>query len=97
MWSVLTETAATRGALVGGLSRGEWKPMHSFYAPLHSLIVDLARILAVDRHWLDESNPRNDPAYVGEAFQRLILKFILSNRNKAFMVHQTEVKFRKVK
>jgi hypothetical protein len=97
MWSVLTETAATRGALVGGLSRGEWKPMHSFYAPLHSLIVDLARILAVDRHWLDESNPRNDPAYVGEAFQRLILKFILSNRNKAFMVHQTEVEFRKVK
>jgi hypothetical protein len=55
---------------------------HSFYAPLEPLIRDLAGILAVDRHWLPASDPRNNVYYINEAFQRLILKFILDHRDE---------------
>jgi hypothetical protein len=70
---------------------------HSFYAPLEPLIRDLAGILAVDRHWLPASDPRNNVYYINEAFQRLILKFILDHRGEKFMERGVQKTFRRVK
>jgi hypothetical protein len=69
---------------------------HSFYKPLQPLIKDLAAILVIDSHWLPALDPRKDPYYITEAFQRLILKFIIDNRGKEFMDHRVEETFRKV-
>ena len=69
---------------------------HSFYNPLLPLIKDLAAILVIDSHWLAESDPRKDPCYITEAFQRLILQFIINNRGKEFMDHRVEKTFHAV-
>ena len=69
---------------------------HSFYEPLRPLIEDLAVILVNDNHWLPASDPRKDPFYITEAFQRLILNFIINNRGREFMDHYVNKGFRKV-
>ncbi|KAG9020746.1 hypothetical protein FS837_007909 [Tulasnella sp. UAMH 9824] len=33
----------------------------------------------MDRHWLHPSEKRNDPEYFAEAFQRLILQFLIKH------------------
>jgi hypothetical protein len=58
------------------------------------LISDLAGILVIDRHWFQASDPRKDTFYVTEAFQRLILKFIIENRGEKFMDCPVEKTFR---
>jgi hypothetical protein len=58
---------------------------HSMYRPLWPLLNKLASILKADRHWVESSDPRNDPGYMNEALQRLILQFILEHRNETFM------------
>jgi len=58
---------------------------HPVYEPLWPLIRSLAAILRVDRHWLPENDVRKRPEYICEAFQRLILEFIVSNRDEDFM------------
>ena len=70
--------------------------IHSSYKPLQPLIRDLAAILVIDRHWVPVSDPRKDRYYITEAFQRLILQFIIDNRGKEFMNHRVETVFRKV-
>jgi hypothetical protein len=72
-----------------------WIP-HSVYEPVFFLLSGLAAILLVDRHWLDESVTRNDPEYVPEAFQHLILQFILNNCDKKFMMEPVALQFRLV-
>jgi hypothetical protein len=72
---------------------------HSFYEPLQPLIEDLAGLLVIDRHWLPESDPpdpRSDLYYLNEAFQRLIIKFMIDNKDKIFMHRRVEKIFRKV-
>ncbi|KAI0283320.1 hypothetical protein BGY98DRAFT_720026 [Russula aff. rugulosa BPL654] len=69
---------------------------HSFYKPLQPLIKDLAAILVIDSHWLKAPDPRKDTFYVTEAFQRLILKFMIENRGKEFMDRPIEKAFREV-
>ena len=69
---------------------------HSFYKPLRPLIKDLAAVLVVDSHWLPASDPRKEPFYITEAFQRLILEFIIANQKEDFMHHRVEKTFRKV-
>jgi hypothetical protein len=69
---------------------------HSFYEPLRPLIKDLAGILVLDRHWLPASNPRSDPYYVTEAFQRLILEFMIKHRGEDFMICKVGETFREV-
>lgn len=69
---------------------------HSFYQPLRPLIVDLAAILVNDSHWLPASDPRKDTFYITEAFQRLILNFIIDNSGKEFMDCCVTKTFRKV-
>ena len=69
--------------------------MHSVYQRLFPLLRNLATILIVDRHWLDESETRNDPEYVSEAFQCLILQFILDHRDEEFMTREVEPEHRK--
>jgi hypothetical protein len=67
---------------------------HSVYKPLRPLIRKLTDILVVDRHWLPASDVRNNPEYVNEAFQRLILQFILDNRDADFMEHPVSTTLR---
>ena len=70
---------------------------HSFYTPLQPLIGDLAAILVNDSHWLPASDLRTDDTYyITEAFQRLILKFIIDNRGEGFMDRRNKTTFRKV-
>ena len=68
----------------------------SFYEPLQPLIVDLSAILVNDSLWLPASDPRKDPLDITEAFQRLILNFIINNRGKEFMDRRVAKTFRKV-
>ena len=72
------------------------KATHLFYEPLRPLIKDLATILVNDSHWLPVSDPRKDPFYITEAFQRLILNFIINNHGKEFMDRCVTKTFRKV-
>jgi len=97
-WSMLTGTVSSRTALLRSLSEDESleELTHSIYQPLFPLLSKLAAILVVERHWLDESETRNDPEYVPEAFQRLILQFILDNRDKEFMTKQVDPQPRQV-
>ena len=60
------------------------------------MIENLAAFLVVDRHWLERSDQRHQPEYINEAFQRLILAFILENRSKEFMNHPVDSKLRVV-
>jgi hypothetical protein len=69
---------------------------HPFYEPLHPLIQELAAILVIDSHHLEAPDPRKDTFYVTDAFQRLILKFMIENRGKQFMNRRVEKTFRKV-
>jgi hypothetical protein len=69
---------------------------HSFYKPLQPLIRDLAAILVIDSRWLPASDLRKNTYYITEAFQRLILKFIIDNRGEEFMDRRIEKTFRKV-
>jgi hypothetical protein len=86
-WSELTGSAAARIVLV---SRNLDGATHSVYRPLWPLLNKLSRILNADRQWVESSDPRNDPGYFNEAFQRLILQFILEHRGEKFMQHRVE-------
>ena len=98
-WANLLGQAPDRNTLVISLALGDPIPglTDSIYQPLRLLIKNLASILVVDRQWLAESDVRNDPAYISEAFQRLILQFILDHRDQEFMSCEADVKFRSVK
>jgi len=87
-WSYLLGDVEDRETLVYRFKTRKQpdKLIHSVYKPLWTLIKDLATILLVDRHWLPISDVRKRPEYICEAFQRLILQFIDSNRNKDFMI-----------
>ena len=85
-WAEITGDAEKRNALVNSLAQGLLpRVTHSIFKPLLSLIENLAAFLVVDRHWLKHSDNRNQVEYLNEAFQRLILRFILDNRSEKFM------------
>jgi hypothetical protein len=85
-WSSLLGDSRDRGHFVFSLSSGDppRNLTHSVYEPLWPLIRSLAAFLVVDRHWLSESS-RKRPDYICEAFQRLILQFLVSKRSEDFM------------
>ncbi|KAF8338863.1 uncharacterized protein EI90DRAFT_3286468 [Cantharellus anzutake] len=101
-WSLLTGDRWDR--LIRDLASGPGEPdegtgtdIHTlYYKPLRPLLVRLAEILVIDRYWLEDSETRNAPQYVSEAFQRLILQFILDNRKADFMVRQVKERPRRV-
>ena len=95
-WANLTGSVDYRTLFLQSLGRNK-ELTHSVYQPLVPLLSDLADVLIVDRHWLDDSETRNDPEYVPEVFQRLILQFILDNRDKAYMTIPVVDKSRDVK
>jgi hypothetical protein len=86
-WTGLIGDSDERHGLIKLLSEEHWekKLTHSVYEPLETLISQLSSFLIVDRHWLPESDCRSKPEYLNEAFQRLILKFIIENRHASFM------------
>jgi hypothetical protein len=97
-WAEITGDAEKRRGLVvklaqGVISRGL---THSFFKPLLPLIENLAAFLVVDRHWLEQSDKRNQPEYLNEAFQQLILAFIFENRGKEFMDRHVDSDLRSV-
>ena len=92
-WALLNGNPESRQVLIKGI---DLHITHSFYKPLRPLIKDLAAILVNDSHWLPASDPRKDPFYITEAFQRLILNFIIDNRGEEFMDHRVNKTFRKV-
>ena len=96
-WGGLLGDSRDRHAFVRTLSDGALPDhlTHSFYKPLHPLIEDLAAILLIDSHHLKAPDPRKDTFYVTEAFQRLILKFIIENRGKQFMNCRVKTTFRR--
>jgi hypothetical protein len=96
-WTEITGDAEERNALVSSLAHGFLSHVtHSFFKPLRPLIENLAAFLVVDRHWLEQSDKRNQPEYLNEAFQRLVLAFILENRGKKFMDHPVDSALRSV-
>jgi len=97
-WASLLGKFGERDALVQNLTNNDVPDnlTHSFYKPLHPLIKDLAAILVIDSHHLDASDPRKDTFYVTEAFQRLILNFMIKNRDEKFMHRRVEKTFREV-
>ncbi len=85
-WAEITGDAEKRNALVSSLAQGFLSHVtHSFFNPLQPLIENLAAFLVVDRHWLEQSDKRNQVEYLNEVFQQSILRFILDNRSKEFM------------
>jgi hypothetical protein len=97
-WASLTGNVSYRIIFLQALARGRTVSdiINPHYEPLLPLLSDLADILVVDRHWLDDSETRNNPEYVPEAFQRLILKFLLENAENEFMTKKVTLDFRKV-
>ena len=96
-WAGITGDAEKRNALVSSLAHGFLSRVtHSFFNPLRPLIEGLAEFLVVDTHWLEQFDKRNQLEYLTEAFQRLILAFILENRAKGFMNHPVDSGLRAV-
>jgi len=98
-WASLTGNVPYRNSFLEFLARhgrAVSDIINPNYKPLLPLLSDLAAILVVDRHWLDDSDTRNNPEYAPEAFQRLILKFILENADKEFMTEKVTLEFRRV-
>ena len=97
-WSDLNGNHEDRGRLIDSFTgKLPHNVIHSVYKPLGPLIRDLATILRVDRYWFPASDPRNNLYYINEAFQRLILKFILDHRHDEFMHRPVDKTFRRVK
>jgi hypothetical protein len=97
-WALLLGDFKERETFILGLRSGSLtnNVTHSVYAPLRPLIRDLAAILVVDGHWLPESDVRKCPEYICEAFQRLILQFIISHRDEGFMTRRVGDSLRQV-
>jgi len=97
-WSMLMGEVDYRIAMLQGLALGGSLTglTHSVYQPLLPLLSKLAAIFIIDRHWLDDSETRNHPEFAPEAFQRLILQFILDNRHEEFMTREVEPEPREV-
>jgi hypothetical protein len=96
IWTGLTGNIWDRVRLLHGTLVGA---THSVYEPLRHLLDRLARILDVDRNWLKwikPSDPRGHPAYVNEAFQRLILQFIVEHQTDEFMHRQVSPRPRSI-
>ena len=91
-WTNLLGNSEDQDGLVMVLSSGNAPEglTHSFYEPLWPLIRSFAAILVVDKHWLPQSDARKCPDYICEAFQRLIIQFILSNCDKDSMAHHVD-------
>ncbi|KAG9013494.1 hypothetical protein FRB90_006014 [Tulasnella sp. 427] len=97
-WNLLaTEEVANRENLLESLCRPNMPKgiFHSTFGSLWALTQDLADIIRVDRHWYPDKDPRNNPEFFAEAFQRLILQFILDNSTEDFMKISIDPKPRK--
>ena len=97
VWVGMTGNVVKRNALVRSLAQGSFPVVtHSYFKAMMPLIKSLAAVLVVDRHWLEQSDSRNQLEYLNEAFQRLILAFVLDNRGKQFMDQPVDSNLRAV-
>jgi len=98
IWANLTGPVRLRTGLLRSLIEEESleEVTHSAFRPLLPLLSNLATFLVVDRHWLDKTEVRSNEQYIPEAFQRLILQFILDNQSEEFMTQPVDRQFRQV-
>jgi hypothetical protein len=59
--------------------------LHSAYGRLATLLNDMRKHLAGDLDFSDQKEGRGHPEYMHEVFQRLILNFLIANKNEPFM------------
>jgi len=97
-WTLLMGQVESRITMLETLALGRSLTglTHSVYQALLPLLSKLAAIFIIDRHWLDNSETRNHPEYAPEAFQRLVLQFILDTRDEEFMTRKVEPEPREV-
>ncbi|KAJ8514841.1 hypothetical protein ONZ45_g7681 [Pleurotus djamor] len=81
-WTSFTDNYGARQNILFNLQPDAF---HSAYSPAFSMIQDMAYVIASDRSWLSEQDPRDCPDYALEAFQRLMLRFILDKGVEAVL------------
>ncbi|KAJ8514842.1 hypothetical protein ONZ45_g7680 [Pleurotus djamor] len=74
VWTAFTTSWLSRDALLLHIPPNAF---HSSYAPAVTLVEDMAEVIRHDRYWLPEQDPQNRPEVALDAFQRLILDFII--------------------
>ncbi|KAJ8519792.1 hypothetical protein ONZ45_g3316 [Pleurotus djamor] len=83
VWSAFVDDWNARHSLISGLI--SHKSFHSTFGRAVPLLWSLAKVIAPDRSWLSEDDPRNHALYTLEAFQRLVHNFIVANEAQGFM------------
>lgn len=86
-WLYLNGDVWDRQSLFRLLSNSiESRACHSKLGLLDKLLAKFACVfLTVDRHWIDTDDQRSSNEFFAEAFQRLILAFLLDPKNKEVM------------
>ncbi|KAJ2913794.1 hypothetical protein MD484_g6624, partial [Candolleomyces efflorescens] len=92
-WTGFTGSWKARNSLLLGAATLQF--VHSSLQPLLPLVRRLALILSADRSWLRDGDRRKHPAYIGEALQRVILDFLIRNKDEAFMKLEIDVENRR--
>jgi hypothetical protein len=80
------QTSEGKDCIIGRAHRFLAKNLHPSYSGLAPLIASLLKYLKVDPFWFDPRSSRSHPEFVHECFQREILKFLVENIDKPFMI-----------
>lgn len=71
-------------------------PLHQDYGPVNELLDQMREYLKVDLKYSEDERKRNDPEYLCEVFQRLILNFLVEYQGSPFLTLERDAEFRKV-
>ncbi|KAJ8519768.1 hypothetical protein ONZ45_g3314 [Pleurotus djamor] len=88
-WVLFTTSWFSRDALLTHIPPNAF---HSSYAPAVTLVEDMAEVIRHDRYWLPEQDPQNRPEVALDAFQRLILNFIIQQGTEKFMSMEVDAR-----
>jgi len=99
-WSctILDETGIDRQRLFTMLREEDLKYdfAHPEYHPLLQLLTSMTTLIQTDYHWVAEEKYKH-PEYLHDALQRVILNFLLENKEESFMDLQKSPAYREVK
>uniref|UniRef100_A0A8H7Y1F4 Fungal-type protein kinase domain-containing protein n=1 Tax=Psilocybe cubensis TaxID=181762 RepID=A0A8H7Y1F4_PSICU len=88
IWVSLLESAYSRNIVIFSFQQSAKycaRNIHSKLLPVLELVKTLAWAVYPGPYFLPDDNPRTQPDYLHEVFQRAILDFILTNKNEEFM------------
>ncbi|CCA77047.1 hypothetical protein PIIN_11032 [Serendipita indica DSM 11827] len=71
-------------------------PLHKDYVLVNELLDQMREYLKVDLKYSEDERKRNDPEYLCEVFQRLILNFLVEYQGSPFLTLERDAEFRKV-